>query len=395
MPFYWRISLFYFFYFATLGAIIPYWGLYLKSLGFSPQAIGTLMAILMATKIIAPNLWGWLGDHLQRRMAIVRLASFLAALAFAGVLLDTSFLWLAAVMATFSFFWNAALPQFEATTLNHLGPHAHRYSLIRVWGSVGFIAAVAILGQVLEHHGTSSLPVVILLLLGGIGLSSLGVPEAPTASSEVHPPFWAVLRQPGVLAFLAACFLIQASHGPYYAFFSIYLEEHGYARGVIGQLWALGVIAEVGVFLLLSRLMERHGMFPIFAASLFLAALRWLAIGWGVDHPPVMVLAQILHAASFGSYHGVAMALVHRFFTGRHQGRGQALYSSLSFGAGGAVGSLYSGYTWELWGGAWTYTLASLLSLAALGIAWHFLRSLELSDHPPYLSKMFQQQEMR
>ena len=60
MP-YWRLSSFYFFYFAALGGLVPYWGLYLKQLGFDAVAIGTLMAIPMATKFVAPYLWGWLG----------------------------------------------------------------------------------------------------------------------------------------------------------------------------------------------------------------------------------------------------------------------------------------------------------------------------------------------
>ena len=81
MP-YWRLSGFYFFYFAVLGTLIPYWGLYLKSLGYDALAIGQLMAIPMATKIIAPNIWGWLGDHYGHRMKIVRLASFASMLIF-------------------------------------------------------------------------------------------------------------------------------------------------------------------------------------------------------------------------------------------------------------------------------------------------------------------------
>ncbi|MCG7946441.1 MAG: MFS transporter, partial [Candidatus Thiodiazotropha taylori] len=35
MP-YWRLSGFYFFYFASLGALLPFWGLYLQDRGYSP-----------------------------------------------------------------------------------------------------------------------------------------------------------------------------------------------------------------------------------------------------------------------------------------------------------------------------------------------------------------------
>ena len=95
---YWRLSGFYLFYFASLGALVPFWSLYLKSLDFSMTQIGQLIAILMATKIVAPNLWGWIADHTGHRMQIVRIASLLATVAFAGVFLGSSFWWLALVL---------------------------------------------------------------------------------------------------------------------------------------------------------------------------------------------------------------------------------------------------------------------------------------------------------
>ncbi|HIP53157.1 MAG TPA: MFS transporter, partial [Chromatiales bacterium] len=91
---------------------------------------------------------------------------------------------------------------------------------------------------------------------------------------------------------------------------------------------------------------------------------RWL---W------VLVGAQLLHATTFGTFHAAAIHLVHRYFRGRHQGRGQALYSSVSFGAGGAVGSLASGYIWSGLGPAWTYGVSTLVALLALFTAWRWV----------------------
>jgi MFS transporter, PPP family, 3-phenylpropionic acid transporter len=372
---YWRLSGFYLFYFAALGALVPYWGLYLKSVGFSAQAIGELMSLIMVTRIVAPNIWGWIADRSGSRMLIVRLASLLAALAFAGVFRGQSYAWLALVMSAFSFFWNAALPQFEAVTLNYLGSEVHRYGRVRLWGSIGFILAVTGLGVALQHLDAGVLLPALSGLFAGIWVMSLLVPERrgrPVARS--HVSLAQVLRRPDVLGFLAVCFLMQASHGPYYTFYSIYLDVHGYSRTEIGELWALGVVAEIGVFLVMHRLLLAWGARRVLLVSLALAALRWLLIGWCVDRPGIVLLAQTLHAASFGTYHAAAMYLVHQFFVGRHQGRGQALYSSLSFGAGGAVGGLYSGYTWAGAGPQWTYTCAALLSLCAWLLAWRLIR---------------------
>lgn len=373
MP-YWRLSSFYFFYFAALGTLVPYWGLYLKSLGFDAIAIGSLMSILMATKVVAPNLWGWLGDHLGHRMRIVQLASLVSLLAFLGMFQVQGFWGIALVMIAYSFFWNASLPQFEAVTFNYLGSQVERYARLRLWGSVGFMATVVLVGQLVDRQGAAVVLYAVLGLFIGILISSLLVKDLPNGKAAVvQPPIVSVLRRPAVLAFFAAVFLMQMSHGPYYAFYSIYLTDHGYSKTSIGILWSIGVLAEVGLFVVMHRLLKRLGARLILLISLLLAAVRWLLIGWFPDILSLLVFSQLLHAASFGSFHASAIHLVHHYFQGRHQGRGQALYSSLSFGAGGAVGAFASGFLWEQWSAPMAYTMASTVAFAGALVVWRFI----------------------
>jgi MFS transporter, PPP family, 3-phenylpropionic acid transporter len=368
---YWRLSGFYFFYFAILGVLVPYWAPYLRSQGYSAAQIGELMAILHATRIIAPNLWGWLADRAGRRMLIVRFSCVAALLSFSGVLLDSSYWWLAGVMVVFSFFWNASLPQFEANTLNHLQGQEHSYSRVRLWGSVGFIGAVMVIGSVVDRLGIEILPWAVVLLFAALSAASLLTPareqKAPQTS---EPSFAAVALQPQVLSFLLVCFLLQASHGPYYAFYSIWLQDAGYSGGTIGALWALAVVAEIGIFLTMHRLLPHYGPRLLITATLVLAALRWLLIGTAVDMLALLILAQLLHAATFGIYHVVGIQLVNRHFVGRNQGRGQALYSSITFGAGVALGSLLSGYLWAPLGGRATFILAAVLAAVTAVLAY-------------------------
>ncbi len=368
---YWRLSGFYFFYFAALGALVPYWNPYLATLGYGEAQIGILMAIVMATKIVAPYVWGWIADHTGHRMRIVRLASLLATLCYAGVLLDNGFWWLVLVMATFSFFWNAALPQFEATTMNYLGDSPMRYNGIRLWGSVGFIVAVAVLGVVFDHYDIGLLPWILVFLFAGIWGASLIVPEqAVTQQPPEHESLRSIIRRPEVVSLLLVVFLAQASHGSYYVFYTRYLETAGYRHQMIGLLWALGVVAEILLFMFMARLFPRFGARRLLLAALALTTLRWLLIGTFVQSAVVLVFSQLLHAASFGVLHAVSIHLIHRTFTGRHQGRGQALYSSISFGAGGAFGSLASGYLWEYAGAQTIWFVAAGMGLTAWVITW-------------------------
>ncbi|WP_275100310.1 MFS transporter [Sedimenticola hydrogenitrophicus] len=373
MP-YWRLSSFYFFYFAALGVLVPYWGLYLKSLDFNAVAIGQLMAIPMATKFVAPFVWGWLGDHLGRRMAIVRLGALLTTLIFVAVFWLQGFWELGIAMLLFSFFWNAVLPQFEAVVLSYLGKAVARYAQIRVWGSIGFIVTVMVLGVAVDLHGPAAvLPVLLSIYALLWGASLLVADPASVPHPEEQPGILSVLRKPAVIAFLAACFLLQAGHGAYYGFYSIYMEELGYSKTLIGQLWAVGVVAEVLVFLVMHRLLQHLGARNVLMISLLLAALRWYLIGNFADSLVLLFLAQILHAASFGTFHASAIHLVHHYFTGRHQGRGQALYSSLSFGFGGALGTVSSGFLWESAGPTTVYNLSVAVSLLGLAIVWRWV----------------------
>ena len=339
------------------------------------------MAILMATKVVAPNVWGWLGDHLGHRMLIVRVASVVSVLVFLGMYVAEGFWAIALVMTLYSFFWNASLPQFEAVTFSYLKERAARYARIRVWGSIGFIATVIVLGVLVERYGPETVLPAVLVIFVLIWLSSMLVRDPdPEPHPQNQQSLGSILRKPAILGFFGAVFLMQVSHGPYYAFYSIFMKDQGYSETLIGQLWALGVLAEVGLFVVMHHLLDRFGARRVLIASLLLAALRWVLIGGFVDSLALLLLAQVLHAATFGTFHAAGIHLVNHHFRGRHKGRGQALYSSVSFGAGGAVGSLASGYLWQGLGPEMTYAVAAAVALLGALVAWNWISAQE--EHP-------------
>jgi len=198
------------------------------------------------------------------------------------------------------------------------------------------------------------------------------VPDArvtPHASDEL--PIGHILKRPEVIALISACALMAAAHGPYYTFYTIHLVDQGYSKSLAGWLWALGVICEIGIFIWMSHLYRAFSARQILIASFALAVARFLMIGWLAGSLGALLLAQVLHAATFGSFHAAAIGVVHKFFRGRHQARGQAIYGSLAYGVGGAIGGLASGYAWAGLGPALTFTLASACALAGmLLIAW-------------------------
>lgn len=359
---YWRLSGFYFFYFSLLGTLLPYWGLYLKGEGFSPIEIGQLMAILMGTKIIAPNIWGYLADKTGKRISIIRWGAALTTVFFSIVFWKPGFWGYAFLVSSFTFFWNAILPQFEVVTFSHLKGRAHEYSRIRVWGSIGFVFTVIGFGWVFEVTQIAALPYYLIAMMVLIWFSSLFVTERPLSQStlESEANFWKQLMRGPVIVFFVVCFLMQVSHGPYYSFYSIFMEEKGYTKFAIGWLWALGVIAEILIFMVMHRLMDRFSSRALLTLSLVLGAIRWVLTSAYPDQLWVVLLTQLFHAATFGVFHAVAIHWVQHHFTSSASGQAQAFYSALSFGAGGAVGSYIAGIMWEDFGGESSFYLAAI-----------------------------------
>ncbi len=367
---YWRLSGFYFLFFLTIGGFMPYWNLYLKSIDMTAAQIGILSAVVVVTKIFASPFWGWLVDHRGNRIKVIQLCSLFTLVFFSLVLFFQEFWALFLILFAFSIFWSAGLPLIEATTLSHLGENTHDYTVVRVWGSISFIIGVLALGQFFDKQPINYLLPILVVSMALVWLHSLSLPEIDGVVAEENPrSFMDTIKHPTVVYLFIVCFLVQVSHGPYYTFFSIYLEEHGYSNSFIGIAWAIGVLAEVFVYLVIHRVIRTWGLRWLMIMSLLMASLRWLLIGVFVDSVAILLFAQLLHAATFGVYHAVAIQYIHREFRGAHQGRGQALYSSISFGAGLALGTLASGYMWESIGSMQTFLFAAAISSVAVIIA--------------------------
>ena len=364
---YWRLSRFYFSYYFFVGAFVPYWGLYLQSEHFSAADIGILMSLFQISRIFAPNFWGWLADHTGKRAQWIKLTSFLGLCGFMAVFWAHGFFWLFFVMAALSLFTSSTLPLAESLTLAHLATTNGHYSRIRMWGSLGFIVASVVLGFVIDVSGIKSVLWFLLLVQMTLFALSYTLPDPKLVAHENdHFSIWQVIKHPNVIALLIGCSLMVTAHGVLYNFYSIYLSQHGYSKGTIGLLWAVGVVCEIGIFMLMPKIMKRYSLKTILIISLALAVLRFSLIGVAIDHLWLLILAQSLHAATFGSFHAASVEVITQFFKGRHQAKGQAIYNSVAYGIGGTIGGISGGYALQYLGGQQTFMLAAIFPLIGL-----------------------------
>jgi PPP family 3-phenylpropionic acid transporter len=378
---YWRLSAYYLTYFAFAGAFLPYFGLYLQSRAFSAWQIGLLMSQMQLMRVFGPYLWGALADRTGKRLAIIRLTGVMSLVVFLAFFFISGFEAFLVAIAVLAFFWSAALPLAEALTFDHLREQTARYSRVRMWGSVGFIGAVLATGLLLDHLPMSSLKWICLATLLATPCFAYAVPEAaPQLATGKAPSVLRILLRVPVAALFAACFAMSAAHGALNIFYSILLSDHGYNKSVVGGLLSLGVFSEITAFLIMSWVMRHCRLRRILLLSFALAVLRFILIGWYVGSLPILVFAQLLHASTFGTFHAAAITAVNRWFPGSARSRGQALYSSLTFGAGGLLGGLLSGWTWEHWGGEVTFILSSGYALIGFILIAFWVRERDVSQ---------------
>lgn len=372
---YWQFSSFYFFYYATLAGWVPYWSVYLSARNYGAELIGLSVAAMMLMRIVGPGVWGYVVDlHQRHRLTLIRIGIILGFLGFSLLLLAETELAILLILLMTSFFWSGLLPQFEALTLSALNVSPEYYGWIRLWGSVGFICSVILCGVVFNWLSVVVLPYYVLALMACVIYASFKVPPEKLLSQVTRRILLRpLLTQPPVLGFLLSCVLVHLSHGPYYAFYSVYLSDYGYSHSTIGLLWALGVVAEGALFLWVPRVLARQ-LTPLFLLSILLAALRWFVIALSYGNLWMLLVAQLLHAASFGSFHVAGIEWIRRVFPGSLAGKGQALYGAVGFGIGGTLGALLAGFAWPLYGAMQVYFAAGLIALAGIVFALPALR---------------------
>lgn len=370
---YLRFGLFYLGYYGYVGVISPYVSLFFADRGFSPVQIGVLMACFQLSRIVGPYLWGWLSDVMHTRVRLLRLAAVTALLAFLAVPGIHSYGGMMGMMIGLNLITSAMSPLGDALTISTLRRHGafdHRYGRVRMFGSVGFIASVLLGGALFEHFGMPAFPWLASAMLALFALVVFGLRDAEDEGPRVKPPpALPLLRRPDVAWFLASAFLMMFAHAALYVFYSLYLEQLGYSKIAIGVMWTIGVVAEIVFFFYQGRMFGALALRTILAGTFVLAAIRFGVTGYFAEHVWLMAIVQTLHAATFGAHHSASLKRLQRWFAGPLQGRGQALYTGISYGVGGTLGGLVMGWTWKSLAPMHTFGLAALAALIGAGCA--------------------------
>jgi len=362
------IRIFYAAYFAAMGLILPFFPVYLDGRGLDVVTIGVMTGLLSMAKVIAPP---WIGHLADRRggshsRSFIVVASICAGLAVATMHYVDHVAMLAVVVLVFGVLWSSILPLTDGLSVSMSEAALADYGRLRVWGSIGFVIASLAGGVWLVGANVGYFPWWIFVLMLLLAMAATGFPVHRTVAGlqpNGHEGF-----DRNFILLLAVSFLMQVSHGAYYGFFSLYLVDIGYAGWQIGTFWVLGVIAEIILMWGWSRPLQQAAPAWVMSVSLLLAAIRWLGIGM-TEVWYILVLWQLLHAASFAAFHLSAVAWVKRLAPESRHATAQGWYSASGFGLGSTVGIMGCGVIVAAHGYSVAFYLSALVALIGAIVA--------------------------
>jgi MFS transporter, PPP family, 3-phenylpropionic acid transporter len=370
-------------YFAHIGFFNPYLPLWLKDLGLSLFAIGFLTSVQAASRVFAPYGWGWMADRWGQRVKLLRYSALMALLFSLGLWIDVVVMelpYLFVVLLVLFIHTSAMMPMNEAALAQLVSQggrfNAHRYGRVRLWGSIGFLCAVLTAGWWFEQHGLDHFPVWAFFTLFLVVASVWSLPSVaePAPAPSERLSIWPVLKLPAVRWFFTALFFHVLSHMGIFIFLSLYLDEAGYSKIMIGFYWAVSVLAEIVWFFVQGRWLPRWPLTAWLCLASGVALVRMALLALTVKSPVLVLLAQLLHAFSFGVHHTVCVALLSHHFPGVLRGRGQALYTAIGFGLTGVIAGVGGASLSQAIGLKAIYWVCTGVAVVALFCAWRVWR---------------------
>ena len=347
-----KLSAFYFFYFAAVGVYIIFLPKVLHDLGYSALDIGIIFALAPLMRFLTPFLFL---KHINLNQFVFKCALFLSILC--------SSLFYLTIENFYAFMINNAilgaclsliLPYLEVTAIKILGKD--RYGKSRLYGSIGFMMISLVLAKFLSepfvaiHYylAVNILTVIFALLL-------LKYDDVNHDESSTNEPFSFFKYWP----FWVSLFFMQLSFGGFYNFFTIYETSHGISLEMTSYLWSFGVVCEIILLYFQAPLLKRN-LLNIIKFSVAITILRWFLLFLYPDNLLLTFFTQSIHAFSFGLYHSAVIIYLYTLYENKKLAQ-QFMYG-VAYGLGGFLGALVAGYLY----GEYLFLFSSLFSLFSL-----------------------------
>ena len=387
------LKLYNFFIYGAISIFAGFLQLYLQEIGMTKLEIGSLMAIGPFVSLFANPFWGFWSDK-SRNIRIVLMMMMGGTFVLAqGVFYAPSYAWIYIAMIFFYFFQSPLFAQTNSLILGYIDGTGQKFGTFRLWGSLGWAITAVAAGPVIDRFGVSSVSIIFACMIAIAFIFSVFLPRQPIASDTpivTFRRFGRVMFNPYFMIFIGLGVLVSVPNPMNSTFMSLYIVEMGGDKQIVG--WAIftSSILEVGVFLLLDRLLKRK-MSMLLSSLIVISlmfALRWQLMALA-NNPMEVVFIQLMHSVTFGGYFYVGTQLTMLCIPRPYRSSGQAVYTMAWGGLSGVIAGLFGGWLFQSFGAEVMYNIGVFFSLlGAVGFTIMWLWNRRNGYQPTVLTEM-------
>jgi PPP family 3-phenylpropionic acid transporter len=321
--FFYLISIYYFLFFALIGDYVIFLPKYFSAY-FSPSQIGIIFSMMPIARFLMPFVF--LKKPLTKNDFIL---SIFISVTSSFLLFSKNFYLISLFFFILGASFAVIFPYIESVAIEKL---KEKYGKSRLYGSIGFMLFGIVGGYV-----SFNLLIAFVLMLIITNLFSFVFLEDKTIKKSASK--FNLFKE---WKFWAAVVFLQISFGGFYSFFTIYVTSHGISKEWVGWLFAIGVTAEIIVFLIQHRFInKKHPLFWI-KLSVFLTSLRWLILFLFPSDLILIAASQLIHAFSFALFHTSALLYLNKTY--ENKTLAQQFYAGIAYGIAAFLGSMLAGF---------------------------------------------------
>ncbi len=402
-----RLCLMMFLQYAVWGVWMPILPRYLKEvLGFSGYEVGWIAATAAAIgAICAPFIGGQLADRYFATQKYLSVTLVLGGIINLILAEQTTFSAWLSLSIVYAILFIPTLGLTNSLAMSHLSDPKRQFPLVRVWGTVGWIAAGWLFSMIwltidVRFHplppffaGTdppnAALRIADAFRASGVlsifyGLYCLTLPDTPPKPDAENPialsEVAVVFCRPSMWVLLSVSVLLAATHKLYFLQTSNFLKEAlGLSEASILPAMSIGQFAEILVMAGLGTMITRWGFRIVLTIGAACYFLRFLIFGslWLPEW--FIISSQVLHGLCFACTFAGAFIYIDRIAPQDARHSAQTAFMLLILGIGPILGGVLSGalqrnFTIEgrvNYSGLW-YTAAGIAGICTVVLFWLF-----------------------
>ena len=373
----------YFWFYAGIGAFVPFSALYYDSLGFRGLELGILTSLpAIATALLGP-MWGILADTFGVHRQIMRVVLLLAAgivWALTGI---TTFVPFMVVMALLAMVIVPVPSLWDSYAVSAVERGGAPYGVLRIFGSIGFTVMVLIMGRIMADDLSTIFlyayaACFVMTFLVSLRLPSLGERKPRKLLDGLSD----VARNAPYRLLLLVAFLISAGYATVNIYLTLHIQSLDGDTSIAGVAFAASALSELPVIGFGALILKRLGARRVIFIALGVYVLRFTLLGFTYS-TSLVLLAQVMHGLSFGMFLIASVTLAHRLVGRENAATAQALLAMMSMGMGSISGSFLGGLAIDHTTTSMMFRVVAVTMALTLVVFWVGSRRIEKTAYDP------------